>query len=135
MKMYFFSRRVILAISTTGLLLLAFTCAWIFRFQRQTMKPVALAVNAARDSVKVRQLLGEPLLTSRFTRGSLLSSRGDGNADLVIRVRGPLGRGILYEWAQEGSNQWHICSLLFESADGSISIPLVEDSSSHCERE
>ena len=72
---------------------------------------------------------------ARLTKGTLVSDDGEGNADLTIRIRGPLGRGTLYEWAQEGAGNWHICSLLFVSRDGTTSIPLVDDSSTHCDRE
>jgi hypothetical protein len=136
MRTAFLNRRAILAGSTLVLLLLLIVaCVRVLRFERETRAPEALAARTARSSAKMRQLLGEPMRVSRFARGTILSNGGDGNADLTIKIRGPLGRGTLFEWAQEGSGRWQICSLLFRSADGSISIPLVDDSFTHCERE
>jgi hypothetical protein len=134
--MAIFSQRKVLVSLTTGVfLLLVLAGAWILRFERQARAPAALAARTARSSAKIRRLLGEPLHVARLTKGTPVSSRGDGNADLTIQIEGPLGRGMLYEWAQEGAGKWQICSLLFQSSDGSTSIPLVDDSSTHCERE
>ncbi|MGA3346894.1 MAG: cytochrome c oxidase assembly factor Coa1 family protein [Terracidiphilus sp.] len=131
-----FSKRAVLFSLTAGaVLLLVLTGVWILRFERQARAPVALAVRNARSSVKIRQLLGEPLRIGRLVKGTIFSNGGGGNADLAIRIHGPLGEGILDEWAQEDSGKWHICSLAFQSSDGSINIPLVDDSSTHCERE
>jgi hypothetical protein len=111
--MAYFNRRAILVSSASGIfLLLVLAGVWILRFERQARVPVALAARTARSSAKMRQLLGEPFHVSRFTKGRLFSHRGDGNADLTIQIGGPLGRGTLYEWAQEGRGKWHICSLL-----------------------
>jgi hypothetical protein len=72
---------------------------------------------------------------SRLTKGRLFTNRGNGSADLTIHIRGPLGSGELNEWAQEGAGKWRVCSLQFQSSDGSMSIALVDGSSTHCERE
>jgi hypothetical protein len=70
-----------------------------------------------------------------IAKGRILASRGDGNADLTIQIRGPLGRGKLDEWAQEKNGTWHICGLQFESSRSPTSVTLVDESSTHCERE
>jgi hypothetical protein len=72
---------------------------------------------------------------SRLAQGRIFTNRGDGNADLTVQIRGPLGRGKLDEWAQEENGTWHICGLQFESSDGSTRIPLVDESLTHCEPE
>jgi len=131
-----FNRRTILVSSTAGvLLLLILTGIWILHFERQARTPVGLAARAARGSAEIRQLLGEPLRVARFTRGTLFSNRGEGNADLILHIVGPLGRGTLYEWAQEVGGKWLICYLQFRSSNRSTNITLVDDSSTHCERE
>jgi hypothetical protein len=134
--MAYSNRRAVLVSSASAIFLFLFLAGvWILRFERQARAPVALAAKTARGSAEMRQLLGEPLQVFRFTRGTLFSNRGNGNADLTIQIRGPLGRGALHEWAQEGAGKWRICSPLFQPADSSTKIPLVGDSSTHCERE
>ena len=121
--------------SAIGLLLLVLAGAWILRFECQSRAPVALAARTARSSARVRQLLGEPMSVSRLAQGHIFTNRGDGNADLTVQIRGPLGRGKLDEWAQEENGTWHICGLQFESSHGSTRIPLVDESLTHCEPE
>ena len=128
------NRKVMVA-SMIGLLLLVLGGAWILRFERQARAPVALGARAARSSARVRQQLGEPMRVSRIVKGRILTNQGDGNADLTVQIRGPLGRGKLNEWAQEENGKWHICGLQFESSDDSASITLVDESLTHCERE
>lgn len=65
-----------------------------------------------------------------------MTRSGDGTADLTIPIYGPLGRGILLEWAQEDTGKWHLCFLLFRSTNNvSTSVNLVSDDSTHCDRE
>jgi hypothetical protein len=73
--------------------------------------------------------------TSRIAQGRILTNRGDGNADLTVQVRGPLGSGKLDEWAQEENGTWHICNLRFESLDSATNVTLVDESLTHCEPE
>jgi hypothetical protein len=121
--------------SAIGLLLLVLAGVWILKFERRARAPVALASRTARSSARVRQLLGEPMHVSRIAKGRIFTNRGDGNVDLTVRIRGPLGRGKLDEWAQEENGTWHICGLQFESSDGATSIMLVDESLTHCEPE
>jgi hypothetical protein len=116
-------------------LVLSIATIWIVSFQSRTREPVKLAADVARASAAVRHLIGEPMKVGRWTKGNLVADNGDGNADLTIPVYGPLGRGILLEWAQEDTGKWHLCSLLLRSNDVSTSITLVSDASTHCDRE
>ena len=127
--------RTVKVASPIGLLLLALAGAWILRFERQSRAPMALAAQMARSSARMKSLLGEPMHVSRIAKGRILSNRDDGNADLTVRIRGPLGRGKLDEWAQEENGRWHICGLEFKSSGGSTRITLVDESLTHCERE
>ncbi len=127
--------RIVMVASAIGFLLLVLVGAWILRFETQSGAPVALAVRAARSSARVKQLLGEPVRASRIAKGRIVANRGDGNADLTVEIRGPLGRGKLDEWAQEENGKWHICGLQFESSDNATSVTLVDESLTHCERE
>jgi hypothetical protein len=117
-----FNRPTVLLSLTTGVaLLLVLVGIWILMFERQARAPVALAVKSARSSAKIQQLPGEPFRIDRLVKGRLVSNGGDGNADLAIRIRGPLGQGTLGEWAQEGSGKWHICTLVFQLSGNSTS--------------
>jgi hypothetical protein len=122
-------------ISTFGYFLLILAIGLVPRFEMQGRAPAALAKHAARNSPRLRNLLGEPRHFSRIVRGSLSSGHGDGNADLIIRIGGPLGRGALNEWAQEDEGEWHICSLVFQPSGRSSSILIIDGSSSHCKSE
>jgi hypothetical protein len=124
-----------LVASALGSLVLALAGTLILRFEHQSQAPMAIAARTARSSARVRQLLGEPIRVSRIAKGRILAHRGDGNADLTIQIRGPLGRGKLDEWAQEENGTWQICGLQFESSDGTTSFTLVDESLTHCDRE
>jgi hypothetical protein len=133
---YTFNRRAVQVFLVLGVfLLIVIVGFWNFRFERRIRAPIALAARTAHGSSEVRHVLGSPTRVGRFAKGNLNSGDGNGNADLAIPVYGPLGRGTLLEWAQEDAGKWSICSLVFRSSDGLTSIPLVEDSSTHCERE
>jgi hypothetical protein len=133
---YTFKRRAVQVFLALGVfLLLVIVGFWILRFERRIRAPIALAARTVRGSSEVRHVLGSPMMVGRFVKGNLNSGNGNGNADLAIPLYGPLGRGTLLEWTQEDAGKWSICSLVFRSSDGLTSITLVEDSSTHCERE
>jgi len=125
----------VMVTSAIGLLLLGLGGAWFLMFEHDLRAPVAMAERTARSSAMVKQRIGEPMRVSRIARGRILTNRGDGNADLTVSIRGPLGRGKLDEWAQEENGKWHICGLDFEPRDGSTRITLIDESLTHCERE
>ena len=109
---------------------------WIVIFQNRVREPVRLAADVAGGSADVRQVIGDRLKIGRWIRGNLVATSGDGNADLTIPVYGSLGRGVLEEWAQEGAGKWRLCSLVFHSGKhNSITITVVDDASTRCDRE
>lgn len=119
-----------------GLFLLAIIVgAWIVRFELKAQGPLAVAARTAKSAPKLRLLLGEPMHVSRLVKGNLISGGGYGNADLIIQIRGPLGNGTLYEWAQEEHGRWYICSLDFRPNPDSITTSLSDSDAKHCERE
>ena len=126
-------RRWVVIGSVLGLFVLSLASG-MWRFERHLRPPITLAWTVARNSPKIRDIIGEPRYPT-LARGNLVSKGGDGNADLTIRLYGSRGRGTLMEWAQEDKGKWHICSLQFQPRDGSASISLVADTSTHCERE
>jgi hypothetical protein len=60
--------------------------------------------------------------------------RACGNADLTISLAGSRGRGKLLEWAQNGYESWHLCSLSFVNSNGEQMV-LMPDENARCERE
>lgn len=132
------SAKSVVPIGLAAMLTLVFLLGgiWTVIFQNRAKEPVRLAADLAEGSAGVRQAIGVPLKTGRWIRGNLTTKRGEGNADITIPVHGPLGQGILQEWAQEDAGKWRLCSLLFRS-EGQISasITLVSDESTHCDRE
>jgi hypothetical protein len=127
---------VLIRLAAVLAMALSIAAIWIVSFEKRTKEPIRLAASVAQGSAEVRNLVGEPMKVGRWTKGNVVTRNGDGNADLTIPVYGPLGRGVLVEWAQEGGGRWHLCSLLFRSANNvSTSITLVSDASTHCDRE
>jgi hypothetical protein len=110
-------------------------CLWYLRFSINARAPARLAINEAQGAASVQRMIGEPLHSSRFIRGILLSKDGYGNADLTIPVSGSHGHGTLFEWAQEDKGKWHICSLILRPTDAVIATEIVSDTATHCERE
>jgi hypothetical protein len=92
-----------------------FTGFYYLSFLRQSGRPISLAVEIARESAAVTESLGGTDLKGEFVTGRLISGADYGNADLTIHVAGPTRRGVLLEWAQNGFQGWHICSLIFRT--------------------
>jgi hypothetical protein len=103
------------------------------RFNQTVQTPMALATRIARISPPVFQALGTPLQFGRFPEAKVLPWQSRLNARIGIRVSGPLGSGMLNEWAQQNGGQWRICSLVFRSDTGTAGIVLVDNSQMHCE--
>jgi Cytochrome oxidase complex assembly protein 1 len=109
--------------------------AWELRFQKRIRAPLSMAITAAHRSTEVNQLTGAPMKAGLLANGHFVGDDLNGTADFTFQIRGPLGRGSLIEWAQEGSGRWNICSLRFRLSDNSKVITLVDDAYTHCERE
>lgn len=108
---------------------------WVWRFESNARAPIGVAMQVARSSAQMQKAIGTPMRAERLARGSLVENGGDGNADLVVRIDGPKGRGALSEWAQEVDGRWQVCSLTFHPRDGGADLTLVDDATAHCERE
>ena len=136
MKQNFLMRRGLLAIMAgCAVLVIAAGLISVWRFERNARVPIRVAMHVARNSAELQTAIGTPMQVEPLARGDLIADRGNGNADLMVRIKGPKGRGVLGEWAQEVAGQWHICSLDFRSQDGVIRLTLVDEASTHCERE
>jgi len=108
---------------------------WFVRFESLVDKPAAMAVALAETSPLVRSALGEPLQFSRFPNGRMVGNDTGGTADIEIEVTGPLGKGILAEWAQVSDGKWQVCSLVFRRKGATQHLVLVDEELTHCERE
>ena len=120
-----------------GLLVVLCACflLWFARFWHQAEIHVRMAVKTAEDSASLKRVLGRPITRSGLIMGRVVSTKGNGTADISVKVSGPMGRGKLLEWAQETEGHWQVCSLTFQPANGTKDISIVPDETSHCERE
>lgn len=116
-------------------LILILSGGWELGFEWRAQGPARLATELARNSARIQQVLGNPIIGSRFIRGSLIADGGNGNADLYFQIKGPLGQGTLNEWAQQGAGKWHICGLTFKPDPRRSELVLVDEAYTHCERE
>ncbi len=107
---------------------------WLVRFESMVDQPTAMAVALAEKSAVVHSALGQPLQFSRFPTGRMTGSDTGGTADIKIKVTGPLGKGILAEWAQVSDGKWQVCSLVFRQETSRASV-LVGGDATHCEPE
>ena len=109
--------------------------AWELRFQQRIRDPKSMAFAAARRSTEVNRILGAPLRASPIAKGRFLGDSQNGNADFDFHVQGPHGEGILAVWAQEETRTWSICGLVFRQSGGSKDVDVIDEASTHCERE
>jgi Cytochrome oxidase complex assembly protein 1 len=93
-----------------------------------------LASETAQNSGQLNEAVGSHISLGIFVHGHVVEGANGGNADLQIPVHGSEGRGTLFAWIQRERGPWHICTLSFRSNRG-MSIVIVGDETSHCERE
>ncbi|MGA9718063.1 MAG: cytochrome c oxidase assembly factor Coa1 family protein [Acidobacteriaceae bacterium] len=93
-----------------------------------------LAIETAQSSGLLDREVGTSLSMAILVHGRVVEGANGGNADLKIPVSGDAGGGTLFAWEQRDRESWRICSLSFRSKGG-LSIVIVSDESSHCERE
>ena len=92
------------------------------------------AIYVAQTSPQVAVTIGLPMQPGWPIRGTVLTNKTGGNADLIIPLNGGHGRGTLVEWAQKNAGRWQVCSLLFR-ADTGASVMLVNPANTHCAAE
>ena len=88
---------------------------WHMRFLHESRPAVAVAIEKAEQSKEVTSIVGGPIRVTHV-KGRLIGvgySGDSDNADLAIDISGPKGTGKLLEWAQNGYQGWHLCSLSF----------------------
>lgn len=128
-------RRILAATAICAVAVIGFGLTWVWRFENNARGPIVAAMQVARNSPQLQKTIGMPMHVERLARGNLEASGSSGNADLVVRIDGPNGRGALSEWAQKVAGEWHVCSLTFLPRDGGANLKLVDDATTNCERE
>jgi hypothetical protein len=127
MKRRFVGWLVLAAFLGTGL--------YYFNFLRESRRAVSLALDVANKSSLAASVLGSSKLKKQFLTGRIISGADYGNADLTIHVIWSNGRGTLFEWAQNGRQGWHICSLVLVTEKPEREVTIVSDTQTRCERE
>ncbi len=85
--------------------------------------PYTDAVQAARRSPEVAQLLGTPLHEGLMPSGQINTTNDTGEAHLRISLSGPRGEGTVQVDARRQAGVWHYQTLELQ-APGHASIPL-----------
>lgn len=136
-KTDYVSRRFSLLSIVAGVAAALSVCglSWFIGFKREAEVPLHMAEVLAGLSPSVKSAIGKPITRGSFIVGRIVSSGGNGTADLSTSISGPLGSGKLLEWAQEKEGHWQVCSLVFHPNGDSQPIPVVSDEMSRCERE
>jgi hypothetical protein len=122
-------------LATSVVVVMFLILAWELRFQQRIRAPMSMAIAAARRSTEVDRMIGSPLRASPVAKGRFLGDGLNGNADFVFHVRGPHCEGVLAVWAQEETRAWSICGLVFRQSGDSKDVDVIDEGSTHCERE
>ncbi len=69
------------------------------------------AMEAARSDGAVAAALGTPIDSGWLITGSISEQGLSGDADLIIPIAGPRGRGTLYASARKGNGTWQFYTL------------------------
>jgi hypothetical protein len=86
------------------------------------------ALSRARESVAVRQALGEPIEPGFFVWGSVnVQLGGTGTASLTVPLAGPKGRGTLYVRAARSEGRWRFLRLTLVVAATGEEIDLLAE--------
>ncbi len=79
----------------------------------ESSQPYKLAMARASQDAQVREALGQPIQAEPLSLGSVGEFAGNGVAMLVIRIKGPQGKGILVGEASRTQAEWRFDKLTF----------------------
>jgi len=88
--------------------------------------PYQVALERAKESPQVSDLIGTPLKVGRFTTGNLRYAGPNGEAALNIPISGPKGHGTIVVVATERARVWKFDRLEVYVAGQDQPIPLLE---------
>ena len=83
------------------------------------------AIAQAAANPQVRERIGEPIKPDWLISGELNVSGSSGQANLVIPISGPRGRGSIHAVAQKSGGIWRFTYLQVDVANHSASIDLL----------
>lgn len=103
-------------------LLLSCGCfgALIFGFAFQSLRGSTVfteAVDQARESPEVREVLGEPIEAGWQMQGSIQTSNDRGTARFSVPLKGPKAEGTLFVEGTKSSGQWTYSKLQVQVPD------------------
>jgi hypothetical protein len=128
-------RKAFVFLGIFAAMLVVIVVVWYIRFLRESRPAVSVAIARAKLSPEVVNAVGNSSIHTDRVTGRVIGAGDDsGNADLAIKISGIRGEGSLLEWAQNGCQGWHICSLSFVDKAGK-EIVIVSDADTSCERE
>jgi hypothetical protein len=115
---------LMLLIGLSGLVLLTVVTA---SFRNSDVYKLALA--KASENSQVRELIGEPIRPGWLISGQMNVSGSTGNANLLIPVSGPRGKGAIRAVARKSAGAWLFTCLQVTIEDQPASIDLLSTQS------
>lgn len=91
----------------------------------RSSEPYRHALDEARASAAVRELLGEPVAEGALPGGSIDVSGSTGSADLSIPISGPKGSATLYVVGRKTAGEWEYSTLRVKPDGDAAAIDLV----------
>ena len=88
----------------------------------------------AKRDPNVIEAVGQPIVDGFWFTGNISMSGSSGNADLVIPISGPTGKGTIYTIATKSAGLWHYDQLVVQLDRDNRRIDLSEKSESRTRR-
>jgi len=104
-------------------LLIVGGCGALFLVGMKKIKelpPYKMSLDLVRQNEQAVEALGEPIEGSIAMQGDLKDTGLVGNADLIIPISGPKGKGSMFVTAIEAGGIWQIEALSVQLEDGTI---------------
>jgi len=92
----------------------------------KTSDAFKMALDAAQKDARVQEKLGTPIEAGWFVSGNINVSGATGEANLVIPIHGPRGKGKLYAEGTKSTGQWNFSNLIVEVESDGTRIDLLD---------
>lgn len=83
------------------------------------------SIAKARSNPQVTAALGRPIEPGFWVSGNISVSDGGGNADMVIPISGPNGKGTIYVTATKSAGRWSYSTMVCEIGNSGNRINLL----------